>query len=116
MVTLEKYKAEMERMREGLAEKFESVLKRHIHGSVMTLEPMEMAFECVLARSNVCRRKQHSSEQSCCPQPVSQMHQQHHIQVFICGMGAFIEYQKNFNCLLGLPELCGSYGAQDSHH
>ncbi|OWY97350.1 LOW QUALITY PROTEIN: hypothetical protein PHMEG_00032140 [Phytophthora megakarya] len=52
MVMLETYKAEMERMSEGLAEKSESVLKRHIHGLVMTLEPMKMAFESVLARSN----------------------------------------------------------------
>ncbi|KAK1942777.1 Vacuolar fusion protein CCZ1 [Phytophthora citrophthora] len=57
--------AEVERMKEGLTEKFESALKRHINGPVMTMEAMEMAFEAVLARSSLCCGEQHASEQSC---------------------------------------------------
>ncbi|OWY96089.1 hypothetical protein PHMEG_00033739 [Phytophthora megakarya] len=45
MVTLEMYTTEVERMKKGLAEKFESALKWHINGSVMTMEAMEIAFE-----------------------------------------------------------------------
>ncbi|OWZ05897.1 hypothetical protein PHMEG_00021929 [Phytophthora megakarya] len=101
----ENYKSEVERMKEGLTEKVESMLKRNIHGSVVTIEEMEMAFEAVLARSN---------GETLFGAVLLSMHQPHHIQVFTYGMGAFIECQNNLNCLLGLSALSGSYGAQGS--
>ncbi|ETI29765.1 hypothetical protein F443_23119, partial [Phytophthora nicotianae P1569] len=51
MVTLAQYKAEVDKMHQSMAETIERILQRHIHGSIMTLEALESAFEAVLARS-----------------------------------------------------------------
>ncbi|OWZ12664.1 LOW QUALITY PROTEIN: hypothetical protein PHMEG_00014133 [Phytophthora megakarya] len=103
MVTLEKYKSEVERMREGLAEKFESTSYPWI---CYDDEAMEMAFEAVLARSNACCRKQHSSEQSCCPQPVTQVDAPAAPYSSLhTWNGAFRRVPKGL-----LSALCGGYG------
>jgi len=50
-------------MKAGLAVEFETSLKRHINGSVMTMEAMETAFASVLARSSLCQLEPHVPRQ-----------------------------------------------------
>ncbi|EGZ22495.1 hypothetical protein PHYSODRAFT_494237 [Phytophthora sojae] len=55
MVALTNYKEKIDGIKEGLVVDFEKALKRHINGSVMTMEAMETAFAAVLARPNLMR-------------------------------------------------------------
>ncbi|ETO73021.1 hypothetical protein F444_11001 [Phytophthora nicotianae P1976] len=59
MVELAHFKSEMVKMREELSHAFEAALKRHINGSVMTIEALEAAFSSVLARSNLVQHNLH---------------------------------------------------------
>ncbi|ETO70300.1 hypothetical protein F444_13198 [Phytophthora nicotianae P1976] len=59
MVELAHYKSEMVKMREEFSQAFEAALKRHINGSVMTMEALDAAFSSVLARSNLVQHNLH---------------------------------------------------------
>ncbi|KUF87541.1 cysteine desulfurase [Phytophthora nicotianae] len=59
MVELAHYKSEMVKMREDLSHAFEAALKRHINGSVKTMEALEAAFSSVLARSSLVQHNLH---------------------------------------------------------
>ncbi|OWY94575.1 hypothetical protein PHMEG_00035653 [Phytophthora megakarya] len=52
---------ELASMRDTFAESFDSALKRHINGSVMSIEALEAAFASVLARSSLLQSAQHAS-------------------------------------------------------
>ncbi|OWZ00260.1 hypothetical protein PHMEG_00028589, partial [Phytophthora megakarya] len=55
LTALTSFKDQIDGIRDGLSSVFESTLKRHIYGSVMTMEALEAAFAAVLSRSNLIR-------------------------------------------------------------